>query len=209
MIDLIFTTDGKDCLTPDQLLREMQNEIYANGGRIDVVDLAKIIGVDLAHVNNHLNTLLKHKNLNLIVGQLIDSTYINKIIVEINEKLTAQGQINVNDLSIHYDLPGEFLQQILEKNLNKTLIGKQDKNDPKVFFTEHFIARNMAKMRGGLFGLTKPTSVTAILGQIDVAEKLFFSLFDQVSACGSLTSRMPNAQYVPDIHAKSVVSSII
>ncbi|XP_044761553.1 E3 UFM1-protein ligase 1 homolog [Coccinella septempunctata] len=205
MIDLIFSSDGKECLTPDQLLREMQDEIYGSGGRIDIVDLAKTIGVDLAHINNHLNSLLKHqKNLHFIVGQLIDSTYINKIVMEINEKLTAQGQINVNDLSIHYDLPGEFLQQILEKNLNKSLFGKQDKNDPKVFFTEYFIARNVAKMRGALFGLTKPTPVASILYQIEVAEKLFFSLFDQTLACGSLTSRLVGAQYIPDVHSKSV-----
>lgn len=205
MIDLIFSSDGKECLTPDQLLRDMQDEIYASGGRIDIVDLAKIIGVDLAHVNNHLNALLKHqKNLNFIVGQLIDSTYINKIVIEINEKLTAQGQINVNDLSMHYDLPGEFLQQILEKNLNKSLIGKQDKSDPKVFFTEFFLARNVAKIRGAIFGLTKPTPVASILNHIDVTEKLFFSLFDQAMGCGLLTSRLVGAQYIPDIHSKSV-----
>ncbi|KAL3280113.1 hypothetical protein HHI36_017619 [Cryptolaemus montrouzieri] len=175
MIDLIFTSDGKECLTPEQLVKDMQDELYVNGGRINLVDLAKIIGVDLAYINAHLNTVLKNqKGLHLILGQLIDSSYINKVVTEINEKLSQQGQINISELTIQYDLPSDFLQQILEKNLNKLLIGKQDPNDPKVFFTESFIARSLAKIRGALFGLTKPTPVATILNHIDVAEKLFF-----------------------------------
>ncbi|KAK9871377.1 hypothetical protein WA026_011632 [Henosepilachna vigintioctopunctata] len=204
MIDLIFTTDGKECLTPDQLLKDMQDELYINGGRINLVDLAKIIGVDLAHINNHVNLLLKNqKSVHLVLGQLIDISYINKIVSEINEKLSQQGQINVSDLTIQYDLPGDFLQQMLEKNLKRILIGKQDPNDPKVFFTESFIARSLAKIRGALFGLTKPTPVATILNHIDVAEKLFFTLFDQASVCGSLTSRMAGAQYIPNVYSKS------
>lgn len=102
-----------------------------------MVDLAKVIRVDLAHINTHINEVLKgNKDIHCVLGQLIDNTYILKLAEEINEKLSHQGQINVGDLTIQYDLPADFLQQyILEKNLGKLIYGKQDKNDPKVFFT--------------------------------------------------------------------------
>ncbi|KAJ8962408.1 hypothetical protein NQ318_018392 [Aromia moschata] len=205
MIDLIFTSDGKEYLTPSQLVNEIRGELYDNGGRVNLVELAKLIGVDLAHINTHVHEVIKgHKDIQLILGQLIDSSYIVRIAGEINEKLSQQGQINVSDLTLQYDLPADFLQQqVLEKNLGKLIFGKQDQNDPRIFFTESFIARSKAKIRGALAGLTRPTPVTTILSHIDMSEKLFFSLFEHTGNYGSLTSKMVGAQYIPNVYARS------
>lgn len=209
LIDLIFTTDGKEYLTPAQLVQDIKNELYDNGGRVNLVDIAKSLDVDLAHVNTHINDVLKgQKDMHLILGQLIDNSYILDIAAEINQKLQQQGQISVSDLTIQYDLPADFLQQqVLEKQLGKIIQAKQDKNDPKVFFTESFIARSKAKMKGALAGLTRPTPITIILAHIGLSEKLFFSLFDQVAMYGSLTSRLAGAQYVPHVYSRSQVSN--
>lgn len=208
LLDLIFSSDGKEYLTPSQLVSDIKSELYVSGGRINLVDLAKVIGVDLAHINAHINDVLKgQKDIHLVLGQLIDSTFITKIAGEINEKLSQQGQINVNDLTIQYDLPADFLQQIIEKNLDKLIFGKQDKNDPRIFFTESFIARTKAKIRGALGGLTRPTSVATILTHLEITEKLFFSLFDQTCTFGSLTSRLAGAQYIPNVYARSQVNA--
>lgn len=205
LIDLIFTTDGKEYITPAHLVQDIKGELYASGGRINLVDLAKAIGVDLAHINSHISDVLKGQNdIHLVLGQLIDNTYIFKVATEINEKLQQLGQINVSDLTVQYDLPAEFLQQsILERQLGKIIQGKQDKSDPKVFFTESFVARSKAKIRGALAGLTRPTPVNVILNQIGLSEKLFFGLFDQIALYGSLSSRLPGAQYIPHIYSRS------
>lgn len=205
MLDLIFTSDGKEYLTPSQLTSDIKGELYDHGGRINLVELAKIIGVDLAHINAQLNDVLKNnKDVQFVLGQLIDSSYITRIAGEINEKLLQQGQVNISDLTIQYDLPADFLQsQVVEKNLGKIIYGKQDKNDSKVFFTESFIARTKAKIKGALAGLTRPTPISYILNQINISEKLFYSLFDQTSAYGTLTSRMAGAQYIPNVYARS------
>ncbi|XP_056648956.1 E3 UFM1-protein ligase 1 homolog [Diorhabda sublineata] len=205
MLDLIFTSDGKEYLTPSQLSSDIKGELYDHGGRINLVELAKIIGVDLAHINAQLNDVLKNnKDIQSVLGHLIDSSYITRIAGEINEKLLQQGQINIGNLTIQYDLPADFLQtQVVEKNLGKIIYGKQDKNDPKVFFTESFIARTKAKIKGALGGLTRPTPVSYILNQINISEKLFYSLFDQTSAYGTLTGRMAGSQYIPNVYARS------
>lgn len=206
MIDLIFTQDGKEYLTPTQLVQEILGELYVHGGRINLVELSKVIGVDLGHITAHLNDVLKaQKDIHNVLGQLIDSTYITRIAGEINEKLSQQGQINISELTIHYDLPADFLQQqVVEKHLGKIIHGKQDKSDPWVYFTESFIARSKARIKGALAGLTKPTPVATILSHIDnMNEKLFFSLFDQTAQYGVLTSRMAGAQYIPNIYSRS------
>nr|XP_022913182.1 E3 UFM1-protein ligase 1 homolog [Onthophagus taurus] len=205
MIDLIFTSDGKEYMTPTQLVTDIKNELYINGGRVNLTQLSKVIGVDYNHVSNHINEVLKgHKDIHFVLGQLIDVTYISKIAGEINEKLQQQGQINLSDLTIQYDLPTDFLQNhVLEKNLGKLIFGRQDKNDPKVFFTESFIARSKAKIRGALVGLTRPTAVHAILNHLEISERLFFSLFEQSCSYGHLTSRLTGAQYIPNVYSRS------
>lgn len=208
MIDLIFTSDGKEYITPSQLVKDIKGELYDSGGRVNLVDLSKSLNVDLAHITAHLNDILRgQKDIQLVLGQLVDSSYIFKIANEINEKLQQQGQINVSDLTILYDLPAEFLQQqVLEKHLGKLILGKQDKSDARIFFTESFIARSKAKIKGALSGLTRPTPVTAILNQIGISEQLFFSLFDVVAMHGTLTNKMSGGQYIPHIYSRSQVS---
>lgn len=207
LIDVIFTCDGKEYITPQHLVQEILGEIYVQGGRVNLVELAKTINVDLAHINNHVPEIIRnHKNVHLILGQLVDDSYITRIATEINEKLSQAGQITVSDLTIQYDLPAEFLQRsVIEKQLGRLIQGRQDSKDPKVFFTEAFIARSKAKIRGALSGITRPTPVTAILAQIGLQDKLFFSLFDECAQFGSLTSRLAGAQYIPHVYTRSQV----
>lgn len=52
--------------------------------------------------------------------------------------------------------------------------GQQDKHDQHVFFTEGFLARNRARIRGALSAITIPTSVSTIIAQNKLPERLFF-----------------------------------
>ena len=142
-----------------------------------------------------------------MLGQLIDEDYITHIAQEINEKLLQKGEISVSDLTQQFDLPSEFLQQhVMEKNLGKIIKGRQDANNPRVFFTQAYIQRCKAKIRGALTAITKPTNVAVILQQIQVQEKIFHSLLDEIAAAGQVTSKMANAQYIPHIYGKMQVS---
>lgn len=175
LLEVIFTNDGKEYITPQHLGKEIKDELYIHGGRINMVDLSQILNVNLSQVSKVANDLEKHnKGLKIILGQLIDKTYINKIAEEINDRLIQHGIINVSELTIHYDLPADFLQSVIEKELGRNIYGKQDPQDSKVFYTESFIARNKAKIRGALCAITKPTPLSAILGQCSVSERIFF-----------------------------------
>lgn len=204
-VDLIFTSDGKEYLTPSQLVNDILGELYVNGGRVNFVQLSKSIGVDLSHITGHINEIIhENQDIHTLLGQLIDSTYITKIAGEINEKLAQQGNISIGDLTIQYDLPADFLQQqVLDKYLGKLIFGEQDKNNPQLYFTESFILRSKAKIRGALIGITRPTSISVILNHIEMTDKLFFSLFDQISPFGFLTSRTSGASYVPNVYSRS------
>lgn len=205
LINVVYTTDGKEYITPEYLQKEVQDEIYVHGGRVNLVELAQVLNVDLFHINSIAERIAKERDdLYLVLGQLIDEDYLQKIAVEINEKLSQDGEISVSDLTIQFDLPSEFLlSQVMEKYLNKLIKGRQDTTDPRIFFTPNYISRCKAKIRGGLMALTHPTSTAQIIQQIGVQERIFFALFNEVNAAGVLTSRQHGAQYIPHVYTKN------
>lgn len=204
LIDVIFTTDGKEYLTSQQLIREIKDELYVHGGRINTVDLAKELSVDLSQINTAVAEIIRGKEVQLVSGYLIAHYYLEKLAREINEKLQLQGQISVGELTLQYDLPAELLQHnVMEKYLGKIIIGKQDASEPRTFYTEEYIMRTKAKIRGAVMGLLKPTPVAVIINHCNMSDRLFISLFDQLNAPGVLTGRQAGALYVPSCYTKS------
>ena len=74
LLDVIYTTDGKEYITPQHLLREIRDEIYISGGRVNIVDVAQALNVDLSHIENAVKDLIKSDpSLQFVLGQLISS----------------------------------------------------------------------------------------------------------------------------------------
>ncbi|XP_032665744.1 E3 UFM1-protein ligase 1 homolog isoform X2 [Odontomachus brunneus] len=206
LLDIIFTNDGKEYVTPQHLGKEIKDELYIHGGKVSLVDLAQILNVSLSQITKVVTEIEKHnKGLKVILGQLIDKSYINKIAEEINDKLVQHGCINVAELTLTYDLPAEFIQSVVEKQLGKIIHATQDSQDSKVFYTESFIATNRAKIRGALSAITKPTPLSAILGQCAIPERIFFYVLQEIKQVpGVVTGKQGgNSVYIPIIYSKS------
>lgn len=205
LLDLLYTTDGKEYLTQDQLRREIEDELFVNSGRINLVELSRVLNVDLQKVSLVAERIaVEDPKITLILGQLVSTDYVIRTASEINEKLILNGEINISELTVHYDLPSDFLlKEIVEKNLGRIIFGKQDSSNPRLLYTQSFISRCKAKVRGSLVGITQPTTVSTILSQNGIQERIFFSFINEINATGSLTSRSMNAQYVPHIYTRS------
>lgn len=206
LIELVFTTDGKEYLTHDQLRREIEDELFVNG-RINLVEITKVLNVDLQKIQPIAELISQEDSkITLVLGQLISSEYIIRIASEINERLNQNGEINISELTGAYDLPSDFLlSEVVEKNLGKIIFGKQDSNNPRLLYTPAFISRCRAKIRGALNAITKPTPVSAIITQISMPERIFFSLTNDISLTGTMTSRSTAAIYVPHIYTKTQI----
>jgi hypothetical protein len=77
------------------------------------VELVKLLNVDLNQIAARAAEIERaDQNCSLVLGQLIDKTYVNRIAEEINERLLQQGQVTIGDLTRHYDLPSDFLQMV-------------------------------------------------------------------------------------------------
>ncbi|KAH8369323.1 hypothetical protein KR009_008357 [Drosophila setifemur] len=205
LVEVVFTNDGKEYITPDHLEREILDELFVNGGRANLVEVSKTLNVDLSRIVGLADHIAaENPSVHLVLGQLIDEDYITHIAQEINEKLALRGEISISELASQFDLPSDFLQHdVVEKHLGRIIKGRQDNTNPRVFFTQAYIQRCKAKIRGALAAITRPTNVAVILQQIGVHEKIFHSLLDEISPAGQVTSKLANAQYVPLIYAKT------
>ncbi|XP_052838869.1 E3 UFM1-protein ligase 1 homolog [Drosophila gunungcola] len=205
MLEVVFTNDGKEYITPDHLEREILDELYVNGGRANLVEVSKTLNVDLSRIVGLADRIAaENPSIHLVLGQLIDEDYISHIAQEINEKLALRGEISISELASQFDLPSDFLQHdVVEKHLGRIIKGRQDATNPRVFFTQAYIQRCKAKIRGALTAITRPTNVAVILQQIGVQEKIFHSLLDEIAPAGQVTSKLANSQYVPHIYAKT------
>lgn len=213
LIDVIYTTDGKEYLTHQQLQKEISDEVYINGGRLELPELANLLNVDFSQVEAQANQLVKHdsKRLFLVLGQLINSQYLDKIAEEINDKLQLEGTVSISVITKDYNLPSDFVFEQLVSRIGSIIEGFQDPHDPKVIVTQAYVARNKAKIRAVLRAITVPTAVNVICNRFQLEPRLFFRLCDELvkegAAAGVLTGGRSTvaskATYVPHVYAKA------
>ncbi|XP_077864650.1 E3 UFM1-protein ligase 1-like isoform X2 [Saccoglossus kowalevskii] len=208
-LEVIHTNDGKEYLTHAQLMREIRDELIVHCGRINLVELQQIINVDFSHIEAKTNDIVKSdKNLNLILGKLIDSEYLDLIADEINDKLQESGQVSIAELTKHYDLPGDFIIEVIEQRLGTIIKGQMDQYDRDIIFTESYVARQTAIIRGVFSAITRPTPVISLLNQYKFHEKLFYNVIEKLVEQGRLKGsvvggKQDKSSYVPDIYAKT------
>lgn len=51
LVSVVYTNDGKEYITPDHLEKEILDELFVNGGRVNLVEIAKTLNVDLTKVS--------------------------------------------------------------------------------------------------------------------------------------------------------------
>jgi hypothetical protein len=114
-LELLFTMDGKTYLTPDQLGRDIRDELYVQNGRCNVIEMHELVNVDLGRVQEAVTKLTADDpSLKLIGQDLIDSSYVDSIADEINEVLVESGSVAVGDLATRFNLPTDFLLKEVE-----------------------------------------------------------------------------------------------
>ncbi|XP_069830857.1 E3 UFM1-protein ligase 1 [Dendropsophus ebraccatus] len=208
-LDVVHTLDGKEYITPAQISKEIIDELQVRGGRVNVVELQQVINVDLTHIESRANELVRIDNsVQLVLGQLVDNNYLDQIAEEVNDKLQEAGQVTISELCKTYDLPGDFLTESLALRLGSIIQGKIDQNNKGVIYTEAFVARHRARIRGLFTGITRPTPVIGLISQYGFPEHLLYSLLEELVNCGRLKGtvvggRQDKAVFIPDIYART------
>ncbi|XP_001367653.1 E3 UFM1-protein ligase 1 isoform X3 [Monodelphis domestica] len=208
-LDVVHTLDGKEYITPAQITREMRDELHVRGGRVNIVDLQQVINVDLTHIENRISDIIKsEKNVQVVLGQLIDENYLDHLAEEVNDKLQETGQVPISELCKTYDLPGNFLTQALSQRLGKIISGQIDLDNGGVIFTEAFVTRHKARIRGLFSAITRPTPVISLISRYGFQEQLLYSVLEELVNSGRLKGavvggRQDKAVFIPDIYSRT------
>ncbi|KAG0725427.1 E3 UFM1-protein ligase 1 [Chionoecetes opilio] len=210
LLDVYHTNDGKEYITPAQLSKEIQDEVFLHGGRVNLVDLVDSLCVDHSVIEKRAS-LLAHSDSSLcfVLGQLVSKDYLDAIAEEINEKLQQEGTTTIAELVKHYELPGDFMLEVIVERLGTLIQGQQDTSDPTVIFTDAFVARNKAHIRGVLSAITRPTQVSVILAQHGFQQRLFFSVAEKLIQSGRVPGvltggrQVHRAMYIPSIYSRT------
>ncbi|XP_050392394.1 E3 UFM1-protein ligase 1 [Patella vulgata] len=203
LIDVVYTCDGKEYLTHDEISKEIKEELAVHGGRINLVELQEILNVDLNIIEVQVNKIIKQGTFSLILGQLIDKNYQNQLAEEVNDKLQEQGYVKIADIVRQYDLPFEFISKVVLSRLGSTIKGRVDKTDRDVIFTEAFVRRMKAKIRGAFSAITSPFTITAIQNLLGLQENLFMSILEDLVNSKRLEGTLMGSIFTPDIYTKS------
>ena len=205
---MIHTIDGKEYLTPNQLEREIRDELSVHGGRINLVDLQQIIHVDLSHIETKANEVIhRDRFVILIQGELLDKDYLDRIAEEINETLQEAGQVDISDLAKTFDLPTDFILSVIEPRIDVLIHGQIDPVNHTTLFTAAFIAQNIAKIRGICSAVMRPVLVIQLAAQYGLPEKIVLNVLDTLISSqrlsGSIQGGKEKATYIPEIYSKT------
>uniref|UniRef100_A0A8C0EB28 E3 UFM1-protein ligase 1 n=1 Tax=Bubo bubo TaxID=30461 RepID=A0A8C0EB28_BUBBB len=210
-LEVVHTLDGKEYVTPAQISKEIRDELHVCGGKCGIcfppLDL-EVINVDLLHIENRANDIVKsEKTIQLVLGQLIND-YLDQLAEEINDKLQETGQVTISELCKAYDLPGDFLIQALSRRLGRIIHGQLDQENRGVIFTEAFVSRHRARIRGLFTAITRPTPVSNLITRYGFQEHLLYSVLEELVNAARLKGtvvggRQDKAVFVPDIYART------
>ncbi|XP_022647559.1 E3 UFM1-protein ligase 1-like [Varroa destructor] len=206
LIDVVFTTSGKEYITPQHLHKEIKDELVVAGGRIDLSILATKLQVDLGHIENAVTELLKtERDVKLVLDQLIADSYMDQLAEEVNERLQQKGELTMADIIKCYDVPAEFLRAGLMARMGRIIKGQSE--DKEVLYTEAFVTMHRYRIRGALCAVTKPIQISTLIKSYALPERIAVNIVEQLigqkKLLGLLSGHDDRAFYVPDIYSRA------
>ncbi|EFN57486.1 hypothetical protein CHLNCDRAFT_143015 [Chlorella variabilis] len=228
--DLLYTSNGKEYVTRERVAAEVRAAVRAAGGRIPLVrrsleaqqageraclpreacvDLPSQLGLDLVHCERAADAVVAASSggIQLAQGELFSSAYFDGLAAEVDEGLQEAGVVSVGDLARRFGLGAEMIGGVLGERVGTRIHGRMDAG---VIYTQAYLTRIKAQLRGALRGAVSPVSIPALVRELGIEglaslKALVPSLVDELAAEGSVAGKLaPGASsWVPATYVQS------
>ena len=206
-LEVVYSCDGKEYITPKQLEKDILDELYVCGGRVAMTDLAQTLNVDYSHVEKKVNELLSHDTkLSIHYGELISKQFFDNLAIEINETLQETGLLPLTQLSREVSLPVSTLAKELVPRVGDLIIGTYDKKTDTLFTTA-FVDRQAAKLRGACSAATRPVHLGKIMEVHGITASLGHGCVKDMISSGRLRGQLQghstNPVFIPSLYTSA------
>ncbi|MEW5307712.1 MAG: hypothetical protein WDW36_010090 [Sanguina aurantia] len=161
--DLLHTSNGREFITPSRLKTEVSEALTSAGGRLSLVELPVLLGVDGYHCDQAAAEVVA-ESAGLVTGtqgELITGAYFDGLAREVNDLLQESGQVGVGELAMRYALSTETLLAVLRARLGSRLL--TGRLEGMLLYTPAYLRNAKARLRGALRGLLSPCSLAAVV----------------------------------------------
>eukprot|EP00758_Cryptobia_borreli_P014826 Tbor_TRINITY_DN5963_c0_g3::TRINITY_DN5963_c0_g3_i2::g.19296::m.19296 len=203
--DIVYTTSGKEYLTRNQVLREVQDEIELSGGRINIIDLPNLIQVDFLTVERAVVELREQDTrIRVIDGEIITPSYVSFIVRDAASWLKENGCLSVSEFAKKHQLSSAFTIQILTDHISSGALSAVFNED--VIHTKTFVASQCRKMLCSLLGATIPTTIGDVSKAHYIRGASNFS--DQLKGPLSAMGKLDSGTYTPHVFENTCLSRL-
>lgn len=203
-LNLVYSRDGREVVTLEHLLDEIETEVAANDGRVQLHELVIKLNVDYHHVEERAKHLaLSSTNpgeYSLVDGQLIHSSYQSTLAKHVKDTLNNGGYFNISELSKNLDLPTELLSNMIASIL-KNYEGVVPGPDNKTYYTEELMEKYKSILVGTLAAIIKPINLS-VLARLNIPDKIFNHLLTTILKDGTIDAHLESRQLIPAIYTR-------
>ena len=115
---MIFTSDGKEYLTPSALEKELISLVNEHGGRITLHNICGYLNLNIDVVEQTSSKICQSDlEWKIVSGSVVTPVYTDSITEEISEILSDQGILGFADLTTRYGLPLDFIKDTIYKRM--------------------------------------------------------------------------------------------
>lgn len=205
LIELIYTCDGKEFITPTHLRKEIEDEIYINKGRMQLHDLAARLNVDFQHIENQAKELAsaRPEDYTIILGQIIHSSYKITLSKLINEYMLTKGQLGIAEFAKTLDLPSEFLCTMVRELMPSVIEDFIASPDERIYYTAETVDLYRSIVSGTLTAICKPTTIASLIKRLNIPERIVMTCIEALIKEGRLDGKVENRLFIPSIYARA------
>lgn len=206
---LLHTVNGREYVTRQHLKKEVITAVDAGGGRIPLVELPAVVGVNLLHCQQQAAEAVAESRgaLQLLQGELITTAYFDTLAAEVADSLMESGAVTVAQVASESRLAVNMLLPVLAARMGSIIPGKVEGG---LLYTDAHLARVKARVRGCVRGAIAPVSLPSVAKAAGLdsstasAGPSLASVVEQLVAEGQVAGHLGGGgtTWLPAIHAQ-------